>query len=281
MATLETPKVGRRARIVATSLVAAVAFLVVFPLYWMVVLSTHTNATIYRFPPPLLPGSALQATWSRLVEAIDLARALGNSLFVAVVHTALVLFLCSLAGYAFSRFRAAPGNGLLFNLMLITLFVPPTVGLIPWYILIKELGWVNSFWPLIVPGAANAFGIFWMRQFVDEAIPVELYEAARVDGASDWWIYARIVVPLIRPGLAALAVWTFLATWNNFQIPLIVLNDPEKFTMPLALTSLNSLYRSDTAAVMLGTTIGVLPVLIAFLLGTRHFIAGLTAGAVK
>jgi ABC-type glycerol-3-phosphate transport system permease component len=281
VATLETPKAGRRARIVATSLVAAVAFLFVFPLYWMVVLSTHTNADVYRFPPPLLPGSALPATWDRLVEAIDLARALGNSLFVAVVHTALVLFLCSLAGYAFSRFRAAPGSGLLFNLMLITLFVPPTVGLIPWYILIKELGWVNTFWPLIVPAAANAFGIFWMRQFVDEAIPVELYEAARVDGASDWWIYARVVVPLIRPGLAALAVWTFLSTWNNFQLPLIVLNDPEKFTMPLALTSLNALYRSDTAAVMLGTTIGVLPVLIAFLLGTRHFIAGLTAGAVK
>ncbi|MGH2558278.1 MAG: carbohydrate ABC transporter permease, partial [Thermomicrobiales bacterium] len=147
--------------------------------------------------------------------------------------------------------------------------------------LIKELGWVNTFWPLIVPAAANAFGIFWMRQFVDEAIPVELYEAAKVDGASDWWIYARVVIPLIRPGLAALAVWTFLSTWNNFQLPLIVLNSPEKFTMPLALTNLNSLYRSDTAAVMLGTTIGVLPVLIAFLLGTRHFIAGLTAGAVK
>jgi cellobiose transport system permease protein len=272
---------NRTLRLLITIGIAILALLFVFPLYWMVVLGTHTRTEVYQFPPPVLPGSALLDNFSRLIQAFNLPGAMWNSFFVAGVSTLLTLFFCSLAGYGFARFRLAPGNRWLFNIMLGTIMIPPTVGLIPWFIEMKNFHWLNTYWPLIVPTMASAFGIFWMRQYIVQTIPSELYDAAKVDGCSDLRTYWQIVVPLIVPGLAALGVLTFLQIWNNFQIPLIILNDKSLFTMPLALTSLNTLYATDTPAVMLGTAISVLPIIIAFLLGTRYFLAGLTSGAVK
>jgi ABC-type glycerol-3-phosphate transport system permease component len=264
-----------------TVVVILAALVFVFPFYWMIVLGSHTNPEVYSFPPPLLPGDALADNFGRVVEAFNLLKAMWNSIYVAVFHTTLVLFFSSLVGYGFSRFREAPGNRWMWGVVLATVFVPPTVGLIPWYMLMKWLGWIDTLWPLIIPAAANGFAVFWMRQYIDEAIPTELYDAARIDGASDPWIYWRIVLPLIRPALGALAVWTFMLTWTNFQIPLIILNDASKFTMPLALTSLNQVHGTDTSAVMLGSALSVLPIFVAFLLAARQFMSGLTAGAVK
>ena len=272
---------NRTLRLLITIGIAILALLFVFPLYWMVVLGTHTRTEVYQFPPPVLPGSALFDNFSRLIQAFNLPGAMWNSFFVAGASTLLTLFFCSLAGYGFARFRQAPGNRWLFNIMLGTIMIPPTVGLIPWFIEMKNFHWLNTYWPLIVPTMASAFGIFWMRQYIVQTIPPELYDAAKVDGCSDLRTYWQIVLPLIVPGLAALGVLTFLQIWNNFQIPLIILNDKSLFTMPLALTSLNTLYATDTPAVMLGTAISVLPIIIAFLVGTRYFLAGLTSGAVK
>jgi len=272
---------NRTLRLLITIGIAILALLFVFPLYWMVVLGTHTRTEVYQFPPPVLPGAALLDNFLRLIQAFNLPGAMWNSFFVAGASTLLTLFFCSLAGYGFARFRQAPGNRWLFNIMLGTIMIPPTVGLIPWFIEMKNFHWLNTYWPLIVPTMASAFGIFWMRQYIVQTIPPELYDAAKVDGCSDLRAYWQIVLPLIVPGLAALGVLTFLQIWNNFQIPLIILNDKSLFTMPLALTSLNTLYATDTPAVMLGTAISVLPIIIAFLLGTRYFLAGLTSGAVK
>jgi ABC-type glycerol-3-phosphate transport system permease component len=272
---------NRTLRLLITIGIAILALLFVFPLYWMVVLGTHTRTEVYQFPPPVLPGSALLDNFSRLIQAFNLPGAMWNSFFVAGVSTLLTLFFCSLAGYGFARFRQAPGNRWLFNIMLGTIMIPPTVGLIPWFIEMKNFHWLNTYWPLIVPTMASAFGIFWIRQYIVQTIPTELYDAAKVDGCSDLRTYWQIVLPLIVPGLAALGVLTFLQIWNNFQIPLIILNDKSLFTMPLALTSLNTLYATDTPSVMLGTAISVLPIIIAFLLWTRYFLAGLTSGAVK
>jgi ABC-type glycerol-3-phosphate transport system permease component len=165
--------------------------------------------------------------------------------------------------------------------MLATIMIPTAAGIIPWFVEMKIFHWLNTYWPLIIPSAASAFGIFWMRQYIEEAIPFELYEAARLDGCSGWRVYWQVVVPLIGPGLAALAALTFLTSWNNFFIPLLVLNDQNLFTLPLALTSLNEVYATDVPAVMLGTAIGVLPILLMFVFTTRQFIAGLSNGAVK
>lgn len=253
----------------------------VFPFYWMFVLATHDNERIYTFPPPLLPGDQLAENWTRLTDIVPIERAMFNSAFVAVTHTALVLLLSSLVGFGFARFRQAPGARWLWRVVLVTIFIPGAVGLIPWYVLIARLGWIDTYWPLIVPAAANGFAVFWMRQFIQQTVPPDLYDAARIDGASDWRTYWSVVLPLIRPGLGALGIFTFMGAWTSFQIPLIVLNTRENFTFPLAMADLNTLYGSDTAAVMLGSTISVLPILLAFLLAARQFMAGLTAGAVR
>jgi ABC-type glycerol-3-phosphate transport system permease component len=278
---MQTISSSRLTRLGITVAVALLAVIFLFPLYWMIVLGTHSLSEVYLFPPPMLPGVELLENFRRLVEGINVPGAMGNSLFVAGATTVLTLFFCSLAGYGFARFTDAPGNRWLFTFMMVTIMIPATVGLIPWFVIMKNLGWLNTYWPLIVPSMASAFGIFWMRQYIGQAVPTELYDAAKVDGCSDFRTYWRIVLPLIVPGLAALGILTFLQTWNQFQIPLIILNDKRLFTMPLALTSLNALNASDIPAVMLGTTISVLPIIIAFLFGTRYFLAGLTSGAVK
>ncbi len=270
--------VARRA---ITVLIYLVVLVFVLPFYWMVVLATHDNASIYHFPPPLLPGGHLSANWTRLIEVVPVLRAMGNSILVAVTHTALVLVLASLVGYGFSRFRQAPGARWMWRVLLATIFIPGLVGLIPWYVLIARLGWIDTLWPLIIPGAANGFAVFWMRQVITQTVPTDLYDAARIDGASDWRTYWTVVLPLIRPGLGALGVWTFMGTWTAFQIPLIVLNSQKNFTLPLAMANLNTLYGQDTAAVMLGSVISVLPIFVAFLLAAKQFMAGLTAGALK
>ncbi|WP_020580275.1 carbohydrate ABC transporter permease [Actinopolymorpha alba] len=269
------------ARRVITAWIYLIVLVFVLPFYWMVVLATHDNDSIYSFPPPLLPGGSLGANWSRLTEVVEVVRAMGNSILVASAHTVLVLLLSSLVGFGFSRFRSAPGARWMWRVVLATIFIPGLVGLIPWYVLIARLGWIDTLWPLIIPGAANGFAVFWMRQIITQTVPVDLYDAARIDGASDWRTYWTVVLPLIRPGLGALGIWTFMATWTAFQIPLIVLNSQENFTLPLALANLNTLYGQDTAAVMLGSVISVLPIFVAFLLAAKQFMAGLTAGALK
>jgi ABC-type glycerol-3-phosphate transport system permease component len=269
------------ARWVVTGLIWLLVLAFVFPFYWMIVLGTHSNDEIYRFPPPLLPGDSLMDNWQQLTSVVPILRSMFNSVVIAVSHTVLVLVLCSLVGFAFARFRQAPGSRWMWRVVLATIFIPGVVGLIPWYILMARLGWIDTYWPLIIPGAVNGFAVFWMRQFIVQTVPVDLYDAARMDGASDWRTWASIVLPLIRPGLGALGIFTFMGTWTSFQIPLIVLNTREKFTYPLALADLNTLYHSDTAAVMLGSTISVLPIFIAFVLGAKQFMSGLTAGAVR
>jgi ABC-type glycerol-3-phosphate transport system permease component len=271
----------RLTRATVTLGIALLAVLFLLPLYWMAVLATHTRSEVYQFPPPFFPGGSLVENFSRLTATVNALQALWNSFFVATASTILVLFFSSLAGYGFARYQQAPGHRWLFNIMLATIMIPTAAGIIPWFVEMKIFHWLNTYWPLIIPSAASAFGIFWMRQYIEEAIPFELYEAARLDGCSGWRVYWQIVVPLIGPGLAALAALTFLTSWNNFFIPLLVLNDQNLFTLPLALTSLNEVYATDVPAVMLGTAIGVLPILLMFVFTTRQFIAGLSNGAVK
>jgi ABC-type glycerol-3-phosphate transport system permease component len=276
------PATGTKAaRWIITAVMILIALAFLFPFYWMVVLATHSNDEIYSFPPPLWFGGNLLANWESLTAVVDIVRSLFNSAVIAVAHTVLVLLLSSLVGFGFARFTQAPGARWLWRVVLTTIFIPAAVGLIPWYVLMARLGWIDTWWPLIVPAAANGFAVFWMRQFIRQTVPVELYDSARIDGASDWRTYWSVVIPLIRPGLGALGIWTFMANWTSFQIPLIVLNTRENFTFPLALAELNTLYGSDTAAVMLGSAVSVLPIFLAFLLAARQFMAGLTAGALK
>ena len=256
------------------------AVVAAFPFWWMIVAATRRSDTILTVPPPLWPGDALRINYDELTASLPFWRAAANSLFVGAVSTALVLFFCSLGGYAFAKFRF-PGRDKLFGLMLATMMIPGILGIIPSYMLMRELGWLDTYLPLIVPGAANAFGIFWMRQYIIGAVPNDLIDAARIDGAGQFRIYWNIVLPVITPALAALAIMTFMGKWNEFFWPLVILKDEDKFTLPVALSTLQSLHGQQIGVQLLGATLAVLPILAVFLLSARQFMAGLTAGALK
>ena len=273
-------RLGLVGGIVTYGVLTAMALVSIFPFWWMIVASTRRSETILTTPPPLIPGSDLMTNYNELFAQINFWRAMFNSVFVGGVGTALVLFFCSLGGYAFSKFQF-PGKNKLFAIMLATMMIPGILGIIPSFMLMKWLGWLDSYLPLLIPGAANAFGIFWMRQYIDSSIPNDLMDAARIDGAHEFRIYWNIILPVITPALAALAIMTFMGKWNDFFWPLLILKDPSKFTLPVALASLQNLYGNQVGVQMLGATMAILPVMIVFLMSARKFMAGLTAGAVK
>jgi ABC-type glycerol-3-phosphate transport system permease component len=262
------------------ALLGGLALITAFPFYYMLVTSTHRTSDILNIPPPLWFGSALIQNYTELVGALPFWNALWNSFAIAGSHTVLVLFFCSLAGYAFAKYRF-PGREGLFAFLLATLMVPGVIGLIPSFVIMRWLGWIDSWYPLIIPGIANAFGIFWMRQYIDSAIPNDMMDAARIDGAHEFRIYWNIVLPVITPALAALAILTFMGKWNDFQWPLLILKEQAKYTLPVALSTLRSLRGTEIGVQILGATGAILPILAVFLLASRQFIAGITAGAVK
>lgn len=269
-------------KIVLYVIVIIGAVLSFLPFYWMLVLATHSTQTIFHYPPPLLPGNHLVANYLNMLKVIPFWKNFLNSLIVASVTTFLTLLFCSMGGYAFAMYRF-PGRNQLFSLMLGTMMVPSLVMLIPWFIVISRIGWINDLKALIVPGAVSAFGIFWMRQYVQANISSELVDAARVDGCNEFAIFFRIIAPLLKPAYGALGIMTFMGSWNAFFYPLVVLKKVEVATLPLALQILRGdPYRGgDYGVLMFGTALAMLPVLIAFWAASRQFISGLTAGALK
>jgi len=256
------------------------ALLVSFPFYYTLVTMTHRSADILTIPPPLWFGNDLVLNYTELLDALPFWNALFNSLAISTIHTVLVLFFCSLAGYGFAKFQF-PGREPLFAFLLATLMVPAAIGVIPLFIVFRNLGWINTWNPLIIPGIANAFGIFWMRQYITSAVPVDMMDAARIDGAHEFRIYWNIIVPVIVPALAALAILTFMGKWNEFQMPLLILKDEAKYTLPVALSTLRSLRGTEIGVQILGAAGAIIPILTVFILASRQFMSGLTAGAVK
>jgi multiple sugar transport system permease protein len=270
-------------RVLFNLILLAGAFLSAFPFYWMLILSTHSTTEIFRWPPDFLPGRHLIANYEGMLGIIPFWRNLFNSAFVATTHTALSLLFCSMGGYAFAMYRF-PGRDKLFALMLATMMIPWMAGIIPWFILIsKWLHWINRYEALIIPGVASAFGIFWMRQYVQETVPAELLDAARIDGCPEFLIFFRVVAPLLAPAYGALGIMTFMGSWNAFMGPLLVMQEKTMYTLPVALALLrqNPQRGYDAGVLMLGTSMAVLPILIVFLMAARRFMAGLTAGALK
>jgi ABC-type glycerol-3-phosphate transport system permease component len=258
------------------------AFLSFFPFYWMLILSTHTMQEIIHYPPPFLPGDHLLENYTNMLKVIPFWQNFLNSLIAALASTALTLFFCSMGGYAFAKFRF-PGREALFGGMLVTMMVPALVMLIPWFIIISRLDWVNDLKALILPGAVSAFGIFWMRQYIAANVHSEILDAARVDGCTEVMIFFRVVAPLLKPAYGALGIMTFMGSWNAFFYPLLVLKKTEAATLPLALQILRGdPYRGgDYGVLMFGTALAMLPVLIVFWAASRQFISGLTTGAIK
>ena len=267
-------------KIALYSVLILVALIMLVPFYLMFVMSTLKTNEIYSFPPVLTFGSNLATNWKNMNDSVNLLRAFGNSCTVTFSYVILSLLFCSMGGYAFSIYDF-PGKKPLFRILLATMMVPATAGMIPWFLLMSKLGWINDFKALIIPGCANAFGIFWMRQYCQNNVPRALMEAARIDGCSEWTIFFRVIAPILLPAYASLGIMNFVNQWNEFTQSLLILKKARFYTLPLLLRSMVSDRGNDYGAIMLASTCAVLPLLVIFLFASKYFMSGLTAGAVK
>jgi multiple sugar transport system permease protein len=258
---------------------AVLALLTAAPILWMVSASFMASGEAASLPLRLLPVAPSLEHYRVLFARLDFARALGNSLFLAVAITGVSLLANSMAGYAFAKLRFR-GRDRLFALLVATLVVPPQVTVLPLFLELRFLGLVNTFTGVIVAGIATVFGIFLVRQFA-LGIPDDLLDAARIDGASELRIYWTIVLPLLRPILLTLGVFTFLAAWNDFMWPLIVLTDESRYTLPVAIANLSGEHVQDTELMMAGAVVTVAPALLLFLALQRYYVRGILMGGVK
>jgi len=272
----------RRSRVsYAARLVAAIVVSVVllFPLYWMVVVAFSSKQELLSRDLRLWPREFTLANFTKVFDTFPTVTWFGNSVVIAVFVTALTVLVNLLAGYAFAKLRFR-GSNVLFLLALSTLMLPVQVIMVSQFRLVTELGIYGTYWAVILPTAATAFGIFLARQFII-GIPEEIIEAARVDGAGHFRVFAQIVLPLCKPLIAVLILLTFLSTWNDFAWPLIALKESELYTLPIGLLFLKGQFGTDYGAIMALALISVLPMIIVFLVFQRYFVQGFARSGIK
>lgn len=255
-----------------------ISALSLFPFYIMIVMGTHYNEDLFK-GIPIAPGGYLAHNLKTVMSA-DFMDVYLNSLIVSVASVVLATLTSTLIGYALAKFEFR-GRKALQTFVVLTMMVPTQVGLIGYIIEMRNLGVGNTLWPVILVWAAFPFGAFFMVQFIRDSIPNDLLECARIDGCSEPGIFARIVLPIMKPGLATLATLVFLWSWNNYLLPLVTINKSEWYTLPIFISNLGIVHRTDYAARMLALSLTTVPVLILFVLGSKTFMKGLTAGAVK
>jgi ABC-type glycerol-3-phosphate transport system permease component len=257
-----------------------VSFFMILPFIWMISTSLKPPDEIFTIPPIIISPNSNLSAYMYLQQQYNILGIVKNTFVIAFSATILRLFFCALGGYGFAKFKF-PGQGALFAFLLGTMVIPSAVTLVPIYIIMRDLKWIDTFWPLIIPGAANAFGIFFMRQYI-MSVSNELMDAARIDGAGEFTIFWRIILPIIAPGLTSLGLIFFMGSWNDFIGPLIYLKSPEHFTLPLIIRSLIGPVGRTVYDVQMATSvISLIPLLIIFLIFQRRFVEGITAGAIK
>lgn len=261
-------------------LVSAAAFGSLFPLYWMFIVASTDSATAYRMPPEIVPGGNFFQLAGLVLDTVPFLQSIVNSLVVATTVGVGQAVLCALAGFAFAKLRFR-GSNVLFLVVVLTMTVPTQLAIIPQYMIISWLGWVDTLQALTVPGLASAFGIFWMRQHIVATVSDELMQAARMDGASTWQIFWRIAFPIVRPAAFVLGLFGFVSAWNDFLWPFIVLKSPERFTAQIAIKALQNSYTVDLGLAMSGSFLATLPLLVLFVLVGRRMVAGILDGAFK
>jgi len=270
---------GRPRAVLLHLALGAGALLALGPMLWMVAASFMPAGEANAYPPRLLPSTPTLEHYRTLFTRLDLGRNLINSAVIALTVTVLSLLINSLAGYALAKLRFRHRERV-FRTLSAGLLLPVQISMLPLFLLFKELGLINSYWGVVIPSMASIFGIFLIRQYT-LALPDDLLDAARLDGASELRIYWELVLPLLRPILVTLGVFTFLSAWNDFMWPLIVLTDESKYTLPLALANLSGEHVQDTELMMAGAVVTVLPVMAVFLVLQRYYIQGVMAGSVK
>jgi multiple sugar transport system permease protein len=270
-------KTVRQALLMILLVVIAVATML--PLIWMVMASFMPSGEASSVPPPFFPREVTVDQYISLFTRLHLGRSLLNSTVLAIAVTAISLVVNSMAGYAFAKYRFR-GRAPLFKMLIASMVIPAQVTMLPLFLMLNKMGLINTYFGVIIPGMASIFGIFLIRQFA-LTIPDSLLEAARMDGASDFRIYWSIILPLCKPILVTLAIFTFMGTWNDFLWPLIVMTDDSMYTLPVALANLSGEHVQDTELMMAGSVMTVLPVLVVFALVQKYYLAGIMAGSVK
>lgn len=264
-----------------TYLLLGVATVVcLFPLYWMFIVATTDTATATQMPPEIVPGGNFFHLAGLVLDTVPFLHSLLNSVVVATAIGVGQAVLCALAGFAFAKLRF-PGRNVLFLVVVLTMTVPTQLSVIPQYLIMSELGWVDTLQALIVPGLASAFGIFWMRQHISATISDELMQAARIDGASTWQVFWRIVFPIVRPAAFVLGLFGFVTAWNDFLWPFIVLKSPERYTAQIAIKALQNSYDVDLGLAMSGSFMATIPLVVLFVVVGRRMVAGILEGAFK
>ena len=249
------------------------------PFIYMITASFRNQGELYSLPVTIFPREVVGYNYPKLFDDTHFVLWYGNTIFTASIRTALGVYFAALAGAAFAKYQFR-FKRFLFFLVLATLTLPFHVLLIPLFIMMVEFGWIGDYLAIIVPGIVGAFNIFLMRQYI-EAVPDELMDAARIDGASEFRIFHSVIIPLVRPALGVVAILTFVNTWNDFLWPLIVLNDPKKYLLTVGLATMDGPFDVEIGAIMAGSFLSTLPIIFVFVLMQRQIIAGLTQGAIR
>ncbi|MGR5248106.1 carbohydrate ABC transporter permease [Vibrio aestuarianus] len=256
------------------------ALITVFPFLWSALLSTRDRTEIFGSGISFAIGDSLAINYAKLLEIMPFWQAMFNSIYIAFFGTTISLLFCSMGGYAFAVFKFK-GKNALFGMLVASMMIPPVLSLIPYFMIVKFLGLMDNHMAVWLPFTTTPFGIFLMRQHVMASIPKELLEAAKLDGAGEFRTYWSVVLPLMKPALATLAIVQFVFFWNSFMNPLVVLTSPENYVITQALRSVQGIPNTPWGAVMLGTTISILPLVTIYLFASKQMISGLTSGAVK
>ncbi|MGJ9383760.1 carbohydrate ABC transporter permease [Salipaludibacillus sp. CF4.18] len=251
----------------------------VFPFYWMLVGSTNSSDKMFTSPPTLIPGDQFMTNLMNLDETVGIGRVLFNSLFVSGLYVVLALVVSATAAYAFAKFEFK-GRNVIFTIFLLSMMIPYQATLIPLFQMMANYNLLNTYFALIAPQLCYPFAIFLMRQnFL--AFPSELLESARLDGAGEFKIFMKIVLPSMKPALAATSIFLFMYQWNNFMWPLVAIRTADMYTFPVALSTLSGVSYTDYGQMMMGISIATIPIMIFFLVLQKHFISGMLGSAVK
>ena len=261
------------------TLLIILSILAIIPFYMMIINSTHTNVEISR-SVWLTPGSALIDNYKIIQGKVDIWRGFLSSAIIAVPSVVLSAFFSAMTAYGFAKFNFK-GKEALFWVILATMMVPQQLGLIGYYDLCVQIGLIDSFLPLILPTAANAAMVFFVRAYIQSSIPDSLIEAAIIDGAGEFSIFLKIIFPLALPSIGTMSIFTFINKWNDLITPMVLLNSADKFPMPVVVSNIRGLYETNFGAIYLGVTISVIPILLVVIIFSRSIISGLTVGAVK
>ncbi|MDD3361369.1 MAG: carbohydrate ABC transporter permease [Hespellia sp.] len=259
-------------------LLTVVSLISLVPFWFMFSMSTYKSEMIFQ-GVPIVPSDYFLENL-RTIFASNFVQSYGNSLFVSAVSMVVTVLICAMVGYGMNVYNFKFKKALSIFIMM-TMMVPSQIGIIGYMIEMRNIGINQTLWPMIFTWFANGFGAYWMISFIQSSLPIELVESARIDGASEVKIFRSVVLPCIKPGLLTLCLLVFLWSWNNYMIPLVFVNKQENYTIPIFIKSLASAYRTDYGAQLAGLTLATIPLLILFIIGSKNFIKGLTAGAVK